>query len=105
MPSPTCTRPGGCSSATASPGLKASAWTTTCRPWTPRRWRPRSWTEFDEAIAALKALTDPLSEQIEGNNDPVLTAFTELQDVIVLLKADVTSVLGVTITYQDNDGD
>ena len=62
-------------------------------------------TEFDEAIAALKALTDPLSEQIEGNNDPVLTAFTELQDVIVLLKADVTSVLGVTITYQDNDGD
>lgn len=62
-------------------------------------------TEFDEAIAAVEALDDPLSEQIVANNEPVLAAFTELQDVIVLLKADMTSVLGITVTYQDNDGD
>ena len=62
-------------------------------------------TEFDEAIAALEALGDPLSEQITSNNEPVLAVFQEMQDVIVLLKADMTSVLGVTITYQDNDGD
>lgn len=62
-------------------------------------------TELAEAIAALEALEDPLSKQIESDNEEVLTAFTELQDAIVLLKADMTSVLGITITYQDNDGD
>jgi hypothetical protein len=28
-----------------------------------------------------------------------------MQDAVVLLKADMTSILGVTITFQDNDGD
>jgi predicted lipoprotein len=46
-----------------------------------------------------------LSQQIEENNEPVLTSFQELQDLVALLKADLTSVLGITITYQDNDGD
>jgi hypothetical protein len=62
-------------------------------------------TALDEAISALQTLSDPLSNQIESNNDPVLTAFQEMQGVVVLLKADMTSVLGVTITFQDNDGD
>lgn len=62
-------------------------------------------TEIDQAIAALQQLNDPLSETIENNNDPVLTAFTEMQDVVVLLKADMASLLGITITFQDNDGD
>lgn len=62
-------------------------------------------TELDEAIAELEKLNDPLSEQIRTDNDPVLEAFKELQDVIILLKADMTSILGITITYQDNDGD
>lgn len=62
-------------------------------------------SEIDQAIAALQNLNDPLSGQIESNNDPVLTAFQELQDVVVLLKADMASALGVTITFQDNDGD
>lgn len=62
-------------------------------------------TQIDEAQAALGQLSDPLSQQIEENNDPVLTSFEELQQVVTLLKADMTSVLGITITYQDNDGD
>jgi predicted lipoprotein len=62
-------------------------------------------TEFDEAVAAVEALDDPLSEQIERDNAPVLAAFQEMQDTVVLLKADMTSILGVTITFQDNDGD
>lgn len=61
--------------------------------------------EIDQGIAALEGLSDPLTAQIEQNNDPVLSAFAELQDVTVLLKADMASILGVTITYQDNDGD
>jgi predicted lipoprotein len=62
-------------------------------------------TEFDEAITAVEVLEDPLAEQIERDNDPVLAAFQAMQDVVVLLKADMTSILGVTITFQDNDGD
>jgi predicted lipoprotein len=62
-------------------------------------------TEFGEAVAAVEVLEDPLSEQIERDNDPVLAAFQAMQDVVVLLKADMTSILGVTITFQDNDGD
>jgi len=62
-------------------------------------------TAIDEAISALDTLSDPLSDQIDSNNDPVLDAFQEMQDVVVLLKADMTSVLGITITFQDNDGD
>lgn len=62
-------------------------------------------TQIDEAQSALEGLNDPLSQQIEENNDPVLTTFEEMQQVVTLLKADMTSILGITITYQDNDGD
>lgn len=62
-------------------------------------------TELSQAESALEALSDPLRSQISSNNEPVLTAFSELQDVVGLLKADMTSILGITITYQDNDGD
>jgi hypothetical protein len=62
-------------------------------------------TAFDEAASAVADLDDPLAQQIETNNDPVLAAFQEMQDLVVLLKADMTSILGVTITFADNDGD
>ena len=53
----------------------------------------------------LNGLSDPLSAQIETDTDAVLVAFTEMQNLVVLLKADMTSFLGITITFQDNDGD
>lgn len=62
-------------------------------------------TTFDESLTELENLSDPLSEQIENDNESVTNTFQKLQDMIALLKADMTSVLGVTITYQDNDGD
>jgi predicted lipoprotein len=62
-------------------------------------------SQIEEAQSALEQLNDPLSQQIGEDNEPVLTAFEELQDIITLFKADMTSVLGITITYQDNDGD
>lgn len=60
---------------------------------------------FDESIAELENLSDPLSAQIENSNEQVTATFQKLQEAVALLKADMTSVLGVTITYQDNDGD
>jgi predicted lipoprotein len=61
--------------------------------------------QLNEAVTALQGLNDPLSSQIESNNEPVTAAFQELQDVLVLIKADMASALGVSITFQDNDGD
>lgn len=61
--------------------------------------------QIDDAHSALEQLSDPLSQQIKENNDPVLTAHNELQGLVSLIKADMTSILGITITYQDNDGD
>jgi len=61
--------------------------------------------EFTEAFSALESLQDPLSAQIDNNNDPVLNAFIEVQDLVGLIKSDIASRLGITITFQDNDGD
>lgn len=60
---------------------------------------------FDNAIAALEAIPDPLSATIVNNPAIVDAAYTEIQKTIVLIKTDMPSALGVLITYQDNDGD
>ena len=62
-------------------------------------------TTMEGVIGSLMALPDPLSAQIEANSEEVVSVFTEMQQLVVLLKADMTSFLGVTITFQDNDGD
>ena len=62
-------------------------------------------TTLDTVRTALDALSDPLSTQIETNNDAVISAFQAMQELVVLLKTDLTSLLGITITFQDNDGD
>ena len=62
-------------------------------------------TTMQGVIGSLMALPDPLSAQIESNSEEVVSVFTEMQQLVVLLKADMTSFLGVTITFQDNDGD
>jgi predicted lipoprotein len=60
---------------------------------------------LDQAISDSQALTDPLSGNIENDNDQVIEVFTSLQQVLVLIKVDMTSILGISITFQDNDGD
>lgn len=62
-------------------------------------------TELNGAIDQVSALNDPLSRQIQDDNEAVQAAFQEVQDLVGLFKADMTSILGITITYQDNDGD
>lgn len=61
--------------------------------------------QFATAIAKLQTLTDPLSDNIKNNQAAVTSAYTELQKLTVLLKTDMTSSLGILITYGDNDGD
>ncbi|WOK06012.1 imelysin family protein [Imperialibacter roseus] len=61
--------------------------------------------EFDASIASLQALEDPLSTSISIDPAPAQQAFAQLQKLSVLLKTDMASILGVVISYQDNDGD
>jgi len=62
-------------------------------------------TQLSLVKEKLVAIPDPLSVAIVNNMAVVNTAYTELQKTVVLLKSDLSSALGVLITYQDNDGD
>lgn len=61
--------------------------------------------KFVSAKAKLNAIPETLSQSVLTNSNAVNEAYNELQQLVVLLKVDMTSALGVAITYQDNDGD
>lgn len=62
-------------------------------------------TQWDASIAFAKTLNDPLDQQIEEEVDKVTDMFLELQKLVPLIKADMASLMGITLTNQDNDGD
>jgi predicted lipoprotein len=61
--------------------------------------------QMNVAINALADVPNPLSKAITDNPTIVNKAYTEFQKTVVLLKTDMPSILGVSITYQDTDGD
>jgi uncharacterized protein len=61
--------------------------------------------QFASATAKLELLSDPLSADIQSNTALAEAAYVEVQKLVVLLKTDMPSALGVLITYFDNDGD
>ncbi len=61
--------------------------------------------KFNSVKTKLAAVPHPLSQAVILNATTVDQAYAELQQLVVLLKVDMPSALGVLITYQDNDGD
>lgn len=61
--------------------------------------------QFAIAKDKLAQLSEPLSAALTNNTAAVNTAYTELVKLLVLLKTDTPSALGIVITYQDGDGD
>jgi predicted lipoprotein len=61
--------------------------------------------QFALAKTKLAAVPDPLPTQVTTNAATVDAAYIELVKLLVLLKTDMPSSLGVVITYQDGDGD
>jgi predicted lipoprotein len=61
--------------------------------------------QFNSALAALNEVPAPLQESVINAPDACNAAYTELQKMVVLMKSDLPSALGVLITYADNDGD
>jgi predicted lipoprotein len=62
-------------------------------------------TNFVSAITGLQGIPDPLSATIQSNPAPATAVYTTTQLLVVLLKTDMASSLGVLITFGDNDGD
>lgn len=61
--------------------------------------------QFNEILAKLDAIPNPMSETLVSNKPVVDAAYTEMQMMVPKIKYDMTSALGVQISYQDNDGD
>ena len=62
----------------------------------------------DQIVTILDELDNynyPLSEEIMNNKTALSATYAELQRLVPYIKVDMTSALGVLITYQDNDGD
>lgn len=60
---------------------------------------------IDKVIEMASALPESLSDVVENDNDKLISLFQELQKQVTLVKSDLVSVMGITITNQDNDGD
>ena len=56
-------------------------------------------------LQKVSEMPEPFSEAVENNQAPIAAAYQELQKLTLLMKNDLPSAIGVTITYQDNDGD
>ncbi|MBN8702595.1 MAG: imelysin family protein [Bacteroidetes bacterium] len=61
--------------------------------------------QFSIAKTKLAAISNPISVEVISNPNTVDAAYVELVKLLVLLKTDMPSNLGVIITYQDGDGD
>jgi predicted lipoprotein len=61
--------------------------------------------QMDVIDAALDALGAPLDEVLATNPELAQTVYDEGRKLVVLLKADMASRLGITTTPSDNDGD
>jgi predicted lipoprotein len=62
-------------------------------------------SQFKACFNAYAQINMPLNEAVVNQNDAVSKVFKEIQKLVVLLKTDVPSSLGILITYTDNDGD
>lgn len=60
---------------------------------------------FENALTLTQALDPNLKTQIETDNDKMIELFMAIQEAVTLIKSDMSSVMGITITNQDNDGD
>lgn len=61
--------------------------------------------QFESIKTAVNAIPGPLREAVVQSPAVVKSAYTEMTEIMPLIKGDMTSALSVTITYQDTDGD
>ena len=62
-------------------------------------------SQWATLITKMQALPEPLSAGVENESPAINDAFTEVRKMTVMLKVDMSSALGVKISFQDDDGD
>ncbi len=61
--------------------------------------------QIDETLAALNAIDMPLNQAVIEQPDTVQTAYDKARLLVILLKSDMGNQMGVTVTFNDTDGD
>lgn len=61
--------------------------------------------QFVSVDEKLGELDNDLHKQILTDNQSMIDTYDEMQQVVRMLKVDMTSAMSITITYTDNDGD
>ena len=61
--------------------------------------------QFDVISAELNQLSPDFVAQIETDNQAMADTYAAMQNLVLMLKVDMTSPMSITITYTDNDGD
>jgi predicted lipoprotein len=61
--------------------------------------------QIQVAIEAVRAIPPPLHTALSEHPQLVKSAYQELQTLLILLKADMTNLLSITVDFSDNDGD
>ncbi|MBG8555751.1 imelysin family protein [Hymenobacter guriensis] len=62
-------------------------------------------TQFGVSAQQLSSLGPDLYTTITARNADAVASYNEMQKAVRLIKVDMTSALGITVTYVDNDGD
>jgi uncharacterized protein len=60
---------------------------------------------LQQAETKLKALNTPMKDAVQTKRPEVLAIYDDMQQCVPLLKVDMVSAFGISITYTDNDGD
>ena len=60
---------------------------------------------FEQALAAVDGLQEPLRETIAQDPGPAQLAYQRMQELQRALNTEVVSLLGVTVGFSDSDGD
>ncbi|MCX6183028.1 MAG: imelysin family protein [Bacteroidetes bacterium] len=61
--------------------------------------------KFAECFAALDKISSPLSGAVNSQKTDVEDLYIKIRDLLILYKSNMADDLGVTITFNDNDGD
>jgi len=60
---------------------------------------------FNIVLEKVDLIDPSIVQQIETDNDALIDLFLNIQDLVTIFKSDMASVMGISITNQDNDGD
>lgn len=60
---------------------------------------------IDAALEAMARVPGPLSRAVTDSPAEVEAAFEAMRPLLVLVKTDMAALLGITVTFSDNDGD